>query len=72
MLFAAFRESSHTESIRPFGATASVPNQCHLLWLTASSLIRYGALKVRPPSVLRTNITSVPVVKPVGCTLAIM
>jgi hypothetical protein len=72
MLFAALRESSHTESMRPFGATANVPNQCHLLWFTASSLIRCGALKVRPPSVLRANITSVPVLKPVGCTLAIM
>jgi hypothetical protein len=34
-----------------------------------SSLIRSGALKVNPPSVLRTNITSV-VVRPDGTTLA--
>jgi hypothetical protein len=40
------------------GATANVPNQCHLLGLL-SSFTGMGALKVAPPSVLRTNITSV-------------
>jgi hypothetical protein len=34
-------------------------------------LIRRGALKVNPPSVLRTNITSV-VLRPGGTTLASM
>src|SRR5437773_4876420 len=57
--------------MRPLGATDSVPNQCHLLELTGSSLIRRGALKVSPPSVLRTNITSV-VLRPGGTTLASM
>jgi hypothetical protein len=71
MLFAAFRVSYHTTSMRPVGATASVPNQCHLLWWFASSLIRTGALKVKPLSVLRTNITSV-VLCPGGSTLASM
>jgi hypothetical protein len=69
MLFAAFLESSHTESIRPLGATPMVPNQCHLLGLTGSSLIRCAALKVAPPSVLRENITFVP---PPELTLATM
>ena len=46
MLFAALRVSSQTESRRPFGATENVPNQCHLLGLTGSSLTRFGALKV--------------------------
>jgi len=50
------------------GATANVPNQCHLVGLMPSSLIRTGALKVDPPSVLRTNITSV-VDRPAGSTL---
>jgi len=58
MLFAALRESNHTESMRPLGATESVPNQCHLLRLIGSSLIRCGALKLWPPLVLRANITS--------------
>jgi hypothetical protein len=53
------------------GATANVPNQCHLLGFTGSSLILCGALKVSPPSVLRTNITSV-VLRPGGTTLASM
>src|SRR5438552_16877795 len=57
--------------MRPFGATDSVPNQCHLLGLTGSSLIRRGVLKVSPPSVLRANITSV-VLRPGGTTLASM
>jgi len=46
-----------------------VPNQCHLLELTGSSLIRTGALKLAPPLVLRANITLVP---PPGLALAIM
>src|SRR2546429_8989327 len=46
-----------------------VPNQCHLLLLTGSSLIRTGALKLWPPSVLRANITFVP---PPELTLATM
>jgi hypothetical protein len=71
VLFAAFRVSYQTESSRPFGATENVPNQCHLLLLTGSSLTRWGALKVSPPSVLRTNITSV-VLRPGGTTLASM
>jgi hypothetical protein len=53
------------------GATENVPNQCHLLGLTGSSLILSGALKVNPSSVLRTNITSV-VLRPDGTTLASM
>jgi hypothetical protein len=53
------------------GATENVPNQCHLLGLTGSSLIFCGGLKVNPPSVLRTNITSV-VLRPGGITLASM
>jgi hypothetical protein len=71
MLFAALRLSFHTESIRPFGATPIVPNQCHLLGLTGSSLMRCGALNVAPPLVLRANITSVPL-PPKGLTLATM
>src|SRR5712672_2809433 len=71
MLVAAFLESSHTESIRPLGATPIVPNQCHLFGCTGSSLIRCGALNVAPPSVLRENITSVPL-PPKGLTLATM
>jgi hypothetical protein len=48
-----------------------VPNQCHLLELTGSSLIRIGALKLAPPLVLRANMTLVP--PPLnGCTLATM
>jgi hypothetical protein len=70
MLFAAFRVSYHTESMRPLGATESVPNQCHLLELTGSSLIRIGALKLAPPLVLRANMTLVP--PPDGLTLAII
>jgi hypothetical protein len=71
VLFGALRVSYQTESIRPFGATASVPNQCHLLEFTGSSLMRTGALKLTPPSVLRANITLVP--PPLnGCTLASM
>jgi hypothetical protein len=62
--------SFHTASSRPLGATANVPNQCHLL-VSLSSLTRTGALKVAPPSVLRTNITSV-VLLPGGWTLASM
>jgi hypothetical protein len=58
--------------MRPLGATESVPNQCHLLWLIGSSLIRIGALKVRPPSVLRENMISVPVEKPDGWIVANM
>jgi hypothetical protein len=58
MLLAAFRVSYQTASSRPLGATEKVPNQCHLLGLL-SSLTRTGALKVAPPSVLLTNITSV-------------
>src|SRR5438132_13424416 len=58
--------------MRPLGATERVPNQCHLLWLMGSSLIRWGALKLCPPFVLRTNITSVPLLAPVGRTLASM
>jgi hypothetical protein len=58
--------------MRPFGAMASVPNQCHLFWLTGSSFIRCGALKVSPPSVLRANMTSVPFVWPNGSTLVTM
>jgi hypothetical protein len=50
------------------GATEKVPNQCHLVGLMPSSLIRIGTLKFSPPSVLRANITSV-VVRPVGRTL---
>jgi len=69
VLFAAFRVSFHTTSIRPLGATPSVPNQCHLAELNGSSLIRTGALKLAPPLVLRENITLVP---PPGLTLAIM
>jgi hypothetical protein len=53
------------------GATENVPNQCQWFWKLASSLTRIGALKVNPPSVLRTNITSV-VVRLGGCTLANM
>jgi hypothetical protein len=71
MLFEAFRVSYQTESMRPLGATESVPNQCHLLGLTGSSLILCGALKVCPPFVLRANITSV-VFRPDGSTLASM
>jgi hypothetical protein len=37
-----------------------------------SSLIRSGALKLSPPFVLRANITSVPVLKPFGSTVATM
>jgi hypothetical protein len=70
MLLAALRESSHTISIRPLGATEGVPKMCHLLWLMGSSLIRCGALKVWPSFVLRANITSVPLLAPVGSTLA--
>jgi hypothetical protein len=71
MLFAAFRVSYQTTSIRPLGATASVPNQCHLLELTGSSLMRWAALKLCPPLVLRANITLVP--PPLGgCVLATM
>src|SRR5262245_28231582 len=70
VLSAALRVSNQTTSIRPFGATESVPNQCHFEWLTGSSLIRRGALNVRPASVLRANITSLPLLKPDGCTLA--
>ena len=51
MLFAAFRVSYQTASRRPLGATENVPNQCHLLGLTGSSLILRGELKVTPPSV---------------------
>jgi len=71
VLFDAFRVSYQTASSRPFGATENVPNQCHLLGLTGSSLILCGALKVCPPSMLRANITSV-VFRPDGCTLASM
>jgi len=70
MLFAALRESSHATSMRPLGATESVPKMCHLLGLTGSSLILCGALKVIPPSVLRANITSVPLLALNGSTLA--
>jgi hypothetical protein len=49
--------SSHTTSIRPFGATDIVPNHCHAD-VPGSSLTRTGALHVTPPSVLRENITS--------------
>jgi hypothetical protein len=60
-LSAALRVSYQTASSRPFGATENVPNQCHL-FVVASSLILTGALKLAPPSVLRANITSVPLV----------
>src|SRR5438874_1786527 len=46
--------------MRPLGATESVPNQCHLLGLTGSSLIRSGALNVSPPLVERWNSTPPP------------
>jgi hypothetical protein len=72
VLFAALRVSSQTESIRPFGATEIVPIQCHLLGLTASSLIRMEVLKLTPPLVLRANLTSAPPEAPVGRTLASM
>jgi hypothetical protein len=58
--------------MRPLGATEGVPKMCHLFWLIGSSLIRCGALKVWPSSVLRANITSVPLLAPVGITLATM
>ena len=48
MLFAALRESSHTTSMRPLGATESVPKLCHLFWLTGSSLIRMRRAKGLP------------------------
>jgi hypothetical protein len=70
MLFAALRESNHTTSMRPVGATESVPKICHLLGFTGSSLILNGALNVWPPSVLRTNITFVAL--KFGVTLATM
>src|SRR5437899_2776878 len=72
MLFAALRVSYQTESMRPLGATEIVPNQCHLFWGLGSSLIRIGALKVWPPSVLRENMTLVPLPAPVRNTLANM
>jgi hypothetical protein len=71
MLFAALRESSHTTSMRPLGATEGVPKMCHLFGLTGSSLIRIGALNVCPSSVLRANITSVPLLALNCSTLAI-
>jgi hypothetical protein len=43
-----------------------------LFWWLTSSLTRIGELKVVPPSVLRANITSVPLPAPFGSTLAIM
>jgi hypothetical protein len=70
VLLEAFRVSSQTTSMRPFGATAMGPNQCHFWGLAGSSLIRRGALKDTPPSVLLTNMTSLAWKPSFGLTLA--